>query len=351
MSKRLVLVTGVTGFIAGHVADQLLTAGYRVRGLVPVISVEEAANERSRTSTARGAKVKQLTETVNRPGMEFVQVDDLIDSDLTEALEGVDAIIHVASPLPGKASVQHTLDTAKEGTLHVLREAVKAKVEKIVVTSTFGNLMNPDLGLSFAGKTITSKDWGHVTPEEAKEPSRSPPYVYFASKLLAERALWDFVKDHPQLDVVTILPGYVFGPYAETFPHPITKESIGTNNMILAIMNGPLFQPSPYIVDVRDVAKAHILALDLPRNPGALERRYIVNGGNLSWREAVDHLKITHPELNNPPSSEYPELPGPVSTLDTSNTIADLNFGKFREPKQVIDDTVAALQEIRKAWA
>lgn len=50
---------------------------------------------------------------------------------------------------------------------------------------------------------IYHTDWGHVTPDEAKDPSRSPVYVYFASKLLAEKALWGFVKEHPQLDVVT----------------------------------------------------------------------------------------------------------------------------------------------------
>jgi nucleoside-diphosphate-sugar epimerase len=194
-------------------------------------------------------------------------------------------------------------------------------------------------------------------------------YVYFASKLLAERALWTFVKEHPQLDVVTsksrqisrfcggilryfiVLPGFIFGPYAETYPRPITKDTIGTNGLIYGIMKGPTSQPPPYVADVRDVAKAHVLALDLPRNPGALERRYIVNGGNLTWQEAIDHLKVTHPELKTPSSSEYPGMPGPVSVLDTSNTITDLKFGKFIDTKQTVDDTVVALQEVEKSWA
>jgi nucleoside-diphosphate-sugar epimerase len=153
------------------------------------------------------------------------------------------------------------------------------------------------------------------------------------------------------LKYFVVLPGFIFGPYAETYPRPTGRGALGTNYMIYDVMNGPTSQIPPYIVDVRDVAKAHVLALHLPRNPGALERRYIVNGGNLSWREAVDHLKITHPELKIPPSSEYPEMPGPGSILDTSNTITDLKFGKFREPKQIVDDTVVALQEVVKNWA
>jgi nucleoside-diphosphate-sugar epimerase len=121
--------------------------------------------------------------------------------------------------------------------------------------------------------------------------------------------------------------------------------------MIYGIMNGPIPQPPPFVVDVRDVAKGHVLALNLPRNPGTLERRYIVNGGNLTWREAIDHLKITHPELKTPPSSEYLDMPGPATILDTSNTITDLKFGKFIDPRQTIDDTVVALQALEKTWA
>ncbi|KAF8228801.1 NAD(P)-binding protein [Tricholoma matsutake] len=333
MSKGLILVTGVTGFIAGHVVDQLLTAGYRVRG------------------TARGAKAKKLTETIKRPGLEFSQVDDLIDGDLTEALKGVSAIIHVASPTPGRASVQHTLDSAKEGTLHILREALKAGIERVVVTTTIGTFLAPDFGPAFTGQTFTSKDWSHASEEEAKEPGRSPFYVYLSSKYLAERALWEFVKAHPQLDVVTILPSYVFGPYAETYPRPITKENLGTNEVVYGIMKGPQIQAIPFVVHVHDAAKAHVLALDLPRNPGALERRYIVNGGNITWREAIDHLKITHPELNTPPSSEYPDIPGPPSVIDASDTITDLKFGKFIDVKQTIDDAVVALQEVEGSWS
>lgn len=335
MSQKteLILVTGITGFVAGHVADQLLEAGYLVRG------------------TTRGGKAKILSETIKRPGLEFVRVDDIIDSDLTEALKGVSAIIHVASPIPGNASVQHTLDSAKEGTLHILREALKAGIEKVVVTSTFGNLMNPDLSLTFSDRTFTSKDWGHVTVEEALDPEKNDVFVYFASKLLAERALWQFVKEHPQLDVVAILPGMIFGPYPETYPRPITKDTLGTNKLMYATLKGHSYQFAPYIVDVRDVAKGHVLALNLPRNPGAIERRYIVNSGNATLREAVDHLRVSHPELKLPPTDQYTEAPGSGSILDTSNTITDLKFGKFREPTQVVDDTVDALLEVEKTWA
>jgi nucleoside-diphosphate-sugar epimerase len=122
--------------------------------------------------------------------------------------------------------------------------------------------------------------------------------------------------------------------------------------MLHVIMSGPTSEHPPYYVaDVRDVAKAHVLALDLPRNPGALERRYIVNSGNTTWRKITDHLKITHPELKFLPSSEYPDTPGPDVIFDTSSTIAELKFGKFIDTMQTIDDAVVALQEVEKTWA
>jgi nucleoside-diphosphate-sugar epimerase len=126
----------------------------------------------------------------------------------------------------------------------------------------------------------------------------------------------------------------------------------GTNKIILSLMNGSLVPIPPYYVDVRDVAKTHVLALGLPRSPGALERRYIANGGHISWQETADHVRVSHPELRIPPNDRIPEMPGPVTSLDTSDTISDLKFGpgKFREPREAIDDAIAALQEVEKTW-
>ncbi|KAG6822463.1 hypothetical protein H0H93_005559, partial [Arthromyces matolae] len=60
--------------------------------------------------TTRGSKVKVLTETVKVPGLEFIGIEDVATSDLSEALKDVYAIVHVASPLPGRTSVDDTLN-------------------------------------------------------------------------------------------------------------------------------------------------------------------------------------------------------------------------------------------------
>jgi hypothetical protein len=50
---------------------------------------------------------------------------------------------------------------------------------------------------------LTDSDWGVTTKEEVIANAANPFYVYFGSKNLAERALWDFVAEHPKLDVTS----------------------------------------------------------------------------------------------------------------------------------------------------
>ncbi|MBH0005027.1 NAD-dependent epimerase/dehydratase family protein, partial [Pseudoalteromonas sp. SWYJZ12] len=259
------------------------------------------------------------------------------------------AVIHVASPLPGGTSVDDTLNSAVSGTLNILQSTVKAGIEKMVITSSFGSVMDPSLVPGFGGITFTGADWGVVSREEAEKKAEDPYYVYFASKILAERAIWDFAKEHPQLDIATVLPGFVFGPYADHFPLP-TASQLGTNGMIYGLITGgspP--QPPPFVVDVRDVAKTHVLALNVPRKPIG-EKRYISNGGNLTWREAVAHLNKVRPEIKTATPESFGDLPGPASTLDTTRTTEDLNFGEWIKPEDTIVAAADALIALQKTW-
>lgn len=335
MSSQLILVTGVTGFIAGHVVEQLLRAGYHVRG------------------TARSAKVALLQKT-NVPNLEYVAIDDVAVSDFTEALKGVDAVVHVASPLPGKASVEETMKTAIEGSLNVLRQAEKAGIKKFVVTSSFGSVLESSLKASFAGLNFTDSDWAPTTHEDVLANAEDPYYLYFASKVLAEKAVWDFAREHPNVDVATILPGLVFGPYAAIFPLPSNVSQLGTNSFPWALINGtaPPMAP-PYIVDVRDVAKAHVLALGLgpvvqPESVG--KKRFLINAGIYTWKQAAEYLKVVRPELNIQDLDKFADMLGPISTLDTSRARDVLKFGEYIDPQTTVVDVADALVTVSKTW-
>jgi hypothetical protein len=92
----------------------------------------------------------------------------------------------------------------------------------MVITSSFGAIMDrtskavwytfltadmvhiriASLRPGFSGQTFTGADWGVVSREEA-EKNAEDGYVYFSSKILAEKAIWEFAKSHPQLDIAT----------------------------------------------------------------------------------------------------------------------------------------------------
>ncbi|TFK26957.1 NAD(P)-binding protein [Coprinopsis marcescibilis] len=338
MSKQLVLVTGVTGFIAGQVAQSFVDAGYRVRG------------------TVRSGKRDQVTPTED---IEFVQIDDISTADFTEALKGVYAVIHVASPLAGRASAEETLNAAVDGTLNVLTQAEKLGITKFVVTASSADCIDYTKSATpgFANLNFTEKDWGVTSREVAIANAANAFFVYSASKTLAEKAVWEFAKHHPHVDVATVLPGFVFGPYAKGYPYPSDPKVLGTMAWPFALINGgTLPVVPPWITDVRDVAKAHVLALSLPPvAPGTNleDKRFLINGGNYTWKEAAIHLKkvlsVELAERLTDPAS-IADLPGIPSTLDTTRAKAVLGL-EFISPEKTLEDAVVAVAQVQKTWA
>src|SRR5882724_3404539 len=121
-----VLVTGVSGFLGGHVALELLKAGYRVRG--------------SMRSLAKGAKVREALERAgaNVSSLEFVELDLLSDKGWEDAAKGCDFLQHIASPfvLERPKDPDVLIRPAVEGTRRALESALAAGVSRFVVTSS-----------------------------------------------------------------------------------------------------------------------------------------------------------------------------------------------------------------------
>ena len=81
-------LTGATGYIGGHILQQLLEAGYRVRASVTLLScVKLSGSDFVYCRTARPAKVDALREKLGGK-VEVVPVDDLATGDYSEALKG-----------------------------------------------------------------------------------------------------------------------------------------------------------------------------------------------------------------------------------------------------------------------
>lgn len=143
----------------------------------------------------------------------------------------------------------------------------------------------------------------------------------------------------------------------QDFPQP-TPEALGSNALIYGLIAGDAGRPlppplPPYFSDVRDVAKAHVAALSLPKNiEGLTRKRFLISSGSFSWSEAVEHLSKARPDLNGrfPSVENAPAAPGPLSTIDTAPAAQHLKLTQVINWQKSVEDTVDNLLEFEKAW-
>jgi dihydroflavonol-4-reductase len=259
-----VLVTGGTGFVAGWCIVELLQRGYDVRTTV--------------RSLSKGQAVRTAVSPVVDPGKRLsIAVADLsADPGWDAAVDGVDYVLHVASPLGGAdpRDPDSFLLPARDGALRVLRAATKAGVERVVMTSA-ANAASPS---SYADEGVTDETlW-----TDPNDPTLSP---YRKSKTVAEKAAWDFVADHPgPTSLTTILPGAVFGPI-------LTTANLGSVQIVVRTLSGKM-RGNPRIgleiVDVRDLADIHIRAMTSPEAAG---ERFLATGDFTWMQEMADDLR------------------------------------------------------------
>ena len=306
-TQPLVLVTGGSGFIAGHIVLQLLEKGYQVRTTIRSLDKEE---------TVRGV----LTDAgmVHGDAVSFVAADLLSDDGWPAAVTGVDFVIHVASPVqPGHVENEDDLIIpAREGALRVLRAAHAAGIKRVVLTSAFHAV---SWGWPHNDHVFTEADWTILDGPGVD--------AYGKSKTLSERAAWDFVANKGKgMELVTMLPVAVMGSV-------MGKDISGSNHIIQNMLNGamPGF-PHIYIpiVDVRDVASAHILAMETADAAG--QRFLISSGPVMSLSEIGKTLKANLGEsAEHVPTRVIPNTLvriGARSNPQLRSTIADLDYKK-----------------------
>lgn len=245
-----VLVTGASGFIAGHCVTELAAHGYAVRG------------------TVRGpGKADHL-----RGAAELVTADLESDDGWADAVAGCTYVLHVASPFPPRdpADESELVRPAVEGTLRVLRASAQSgTVKRVVLTSSVAAIRagHPDT------RTLTEDDWSDVGGGGA----------YAKSKTLAERAAWDFVHADGQLELAVINPGMTLGP----IQHATAGTSLEPVRRLLAREVPGIPRLGWATVDVRDLAAAHRLAMEVPEAAG---NRYICAGEHVWMRDMAEIL-------------------------------------------------------------
>jgi len=261
-SNFRVLVTGITGFLGSHVGKLLLEKGYKVRG-----TVRDKKNEK---------KLAPLKSLPKYETLELVEADLLKPESWEEAVKDCDYVMHVASPFPTKTpkNEDELIKPAVQGTLSVLKACAKyGKVKHVVVTSSVAAVMS---GGKYAKNEYTEDDWSVLDSVPA----------YNKSKQLAEKAAWDFVKSldaEHKFKLTTINPGFIFGP-------ALINTDFSSGDVIRQILTGDLIAlPKMHnaIVDVRDVALAHVSAIELPNTDG---QRYLCVSKDHLWFSDISNI-------------------------------------------------------------
>ena len=257
--RAMVLVTGATGFVAGHCIVDLLARGYHVRGTVRDLRTADLAHLRPAIDKARGA-------------FELAVATLDADEGWAEAVSGCGYVLHVASPIPFKAPRHEgeLIRPAVDGTTRVLAAAAGAGVQRVVCTSSVDVITRNS---ATAGRKRTESDWSELAECNA----------YAKSKLLAERKAWDLAADHG-IELAVVHPGAVIGP-------PLRVRRDSSADIVRRMLAGEMPAVPPLnlaFTDVRDLAAAHRLALE---TPGAKGNRYICANGHLPMTGIAAMLK------------------------------------------------------------
>lgn len=263
-----VFLTGASGFIAKHILRELLEKGYDVRASV--------------RSDKRAAELKALFPDAS---LEFATLDLTKDEGWQEALQGCDVLMHTASPFPlfEPKDPEDLIRPAVDGTLRAMQAAQDAGIKRVILTSSCVAIYKQ----SDKPKMTPSDETNWTSPDD---PSVG---AYEASKTLAEKAAWDFVAQHPDIALTTINPGAVFGP-------PMDARYGSSLELVERLMTGkvPMAPPMDMVaVDVRDVARMHVAAIELDATKG---ERFAAVSGTYSLLEMGKMLKEWDSSLRTP---------------------------------------------------
>ena len=256
--------------MAVHCIVQLLQQGYRVRTTL---------RSMSRTQEVLGMlKEGGITSFED---IQFIGADLTKDTNWDNAVANCDFVLHVASPifLGAPKHEDEMIRPAVDGTLRVLKAARDASVQRVVMTSNFGAV-----GYSHTDTTkiITEACW--------TDPNEKGLSIYNKSKVLAEKAAWDFMtKQGGPLELSVINPMGIFGP-------SLGPELSSGFELLKKVLDGSMKRIPNItlgIVDVRDVADMHLRAMI---NPNANGQRFLaLAGGIMSLPEIALLLKERMP--------------------------------------------------------
>ncbi len=258
-----IMITGATGYVAGWIVKGLLEKGVTIHAAVRDPNAEN--------------KVRHLHDMAKTaPGeIKLFKADLLDEGSYADAMTGCATVFHTASPFINAVNdpQKELVDPAKLGTRNVLEQANRAaSVRRVVLTSSVAAIYGDNADVAKApGGILTEDIWNSSSSLDHQ--------AYYYSKTVAEREAWRIADAQDRWDLVVINPSFVIGP--GTSPNA-TSESF---RILKQFGDGSMKSGAPRwgigVVDVRDVAQAHIAAAFSPSAKG----RHIVSGTNTDFVE------------------------------------------------------------------
>lgn len=296
------LVTGGTGFVGSHIARALVENGYQVRIL---------RRETSRLDAVADIACEHY-------------IGDVMDSNsLRDAMEGVDWVFHVAAVADyWRNDPERIYQVNVDGTRHVLQAAAELGVRRVIFTSSAAAMGYRD-DLRVVDESVRFNWDQHLTP-------------YGHSKFLAEAEVYRAIRHG--LDCVILNPAVIIGP------GDLNQIS---SSVILELARGnvpPTVPPGGItVIDVRDVAAAHIAAAER----GRTGERYLLGDVNLTHRA---WLRLTADAIG----MHMAAIPMPAPLIYLAAWLADI-LRRFRVPipiegNQLRLSTRMMVFNCQKAW-
>ncbi|KAK5944762.1 hypothetical protein PMZ80_001962 [Knufia obscura] len=373
--SKIVLITGINGYIASHIALLLLRKGYTVRG----------------TSRSESTPTRLLAQSAFQPFASTSRLQHFVVSEITvpgafdEAVHGVHAIIHTASPVNFRLrTVDEFFQPAIGGVQSIVQSAyvenrdLGGKIASFVQLSSIAAIADkwrfpPISEGGSENRAYAEDDWNEsgeaVARNSEKDGTFLAPVAYGASKAAAERAMWKFVDNASQSDgqwvgpaCTSINPGVVTGPPVNW---PDSPEKL--NETLLPVWNiwsgkckaegrlPPQIGGATYI-DVRDVAALHVWAMEHPEQSGG--QRYLATNGKAPPQGIADTIrkqyahedKVVDRIILGEEGRGYATAfgwPGDEPTLKATKAYRALHVESFRGFEESIGDTIEAF---RRQW-
>jgi nucleoside-diphosphate-sugar epimerase len=205
-AHSLILITGATSYLASYVIKEFLHRGFRVRGIVRNLSRAAWLTNEVFPSFAQNGTF----DLVEIPDLTVLNAFDCVISDAKPS-----AILHFATPFNFSPDPNKVITQAVNSILNLLHAAARqSSVKRFVYTSSIGAVYSPKGGVR---ATVTNDSWNVAAVEAAWAP---PPYemqrapkVYAASKVEAEKAMFEFItNEHPGFVANSVNPFFVIGP-------------------------------------------------------------------------------------------------------------------------------------------